>query len=659
MSVPDRILRVDLSAGRVRSERIPDEWLTTYVGGKGLGARYLYEMEPGVDPESPANRLAFMTGPLTASLPGEPRYAAITKSPLTGAFLDSYGGGSFASRLAGSLGDHLGVVVRGAADEPVVLSVAGGEAAIEPADDLGGLDAAETDERFPDAAVACIGPAGEAGVRYATIASDGGDHHAGRGGAGAVMGSKNLKAVVVRDPPPEVPTALRELRDRYEERFADSDAGRWLAAGDTLETVDFANETGVLPTRGWQSRRFEGADDIGVDRAAVRSKERERPDDSVPGGFRVSTSGDVGDSDSGDGLERTDGREGEGGAEDGDGHEEEDSRDRDARDDVASEPDTVPRGGTPIALGAGLGIDDFDAVVTLGGVCDRLGIDVISAGNAVAWAVRASDAGLIDRDLSFGDETAARTLIDEIARRSTPLGDALADGVEAAAERFGGTDLIPTVKGMELASYDPRGAGTMALAFATSDRGGCHRRARPVEIEAVTDPGWTPEQRAAVVADEQDRRAALWCLVADDFLADVFGPSAAAEWFAALGDERDPDDLRLLGERVWTLVRLFNLREGFDRADDALPDALATGTGEPSDDEVKGEESGDDVNGPASDDGLDVDAFETLLDRYYAYREWDREGRPTTRLLDRLGLSDLPDEETPVTGAIPETSDGR
>ncbi|EMA58557.1 aldehyde ferredoxin oxidoreductase family protein [Halorubrum kocurii] len=612
MTVPDRMLRVDLSAERARSEPVPERWLARYVGGKGLGARYLYEMEPGVDPASPANRLAFLVGPLTGYLPGEPRYAAVTKSPLTGTFLDSYGGGSFAARLAGSLGDHLGVVIEGAADEPVVLSLGGGEATIEPAGDLRGLDAAETDARFPDAAVACVGPAGEAGVRYATIASDGGDHHAGRGGAGAVMGAKGLKAVVARDPPPEAPDALRALRDRSEAAFADSDAGRWLAAGDTLETVSFGDETGVLPTRGWQARRFDGADALGVDSASERATGRERSDDSVPGGFRVPA--DDGESSDGD----------------ADAHDAPDA--------------TVPRGGTPIALGAGLGIDDFDAVAALGGVCDRLGIDVISAGNAVAWAVRATDAGLVDpanhgvdRGLSFGDEAAARALIEEIAARSTPLGDALADGVAAAAERFGGTDLVPTVKGMELASYDPRGAATMALAFATGDRGGCHRRARPVETEAVADPGWTPAERAAVVADEQDRRAALWCLVGDDFLAESFGPAAAAEWLAALGDERDPANLRLLGERVWTLTRLFNLREGFDRGDDGLPVALTRGT-----------EGGDEA---AGGDGLDPAAFEELLDRYYAYRGWDREGRPTAELLDRLGLGGLPDAATPVGSA--------
>ncbi|WP_435075708.1 aldehyde ferredoxin oxidoreductase family protein [Halorubrum sp. HHNYT27] len=631
MTVPDRILRVDLSARRVRSERVPSAWRERYVGGKGLGARYLYEAGPGIDPMSPENPLAFLVGPLTGHLPGEPRYAAVTKSPLTGAFLDSYGGGSFASRLAGSLGEHLGVVIEGAAAEPVTLSLAEGEASIEPATDLRGLDAAETDARFPDAAVACVGPAGEAGVHYATVASDGGDHHAGRGGAGAVMGSKNLKAVAARDPPPETPPALRALRDRDAERFADSDAGRWLAAGDTLETVSFADETGVLPTRGWQARRFAGADDIGVVPATERNAGRERPDEPVPGGFRIPTE----DADETDGADAT--------------------PDSDAMETGREGDDTVPRGGTPIALGAGLGIDNFDAVAALGDVCDRLGIDVISAGNAVAWAVRASEAGLIDpsdhgvdRGLSFGDEVAARTLIEAIASRSTPLGDALADGVEAAAARFGGENLIPTVKGMELGSYDPRGAETMALAFATSDRGGCHRRARPVETEAVAAPEWSPAERAAAVADEQDRRAAVWCLVADDFLADVFEPATAGEWFAALGDARDPEDLRLLGERTWTLTRLFNLREGFTRADDRLPEALTKDTeGERGDGRER--------------DGLDPERFEALLDSYYAHRGWDSEGRPTATLLDRLGLSDLPDAETPVGHAadVPGAADDR
>ena len=612
MDPPDRILRVDLSARRIDSDPVPEEWLEKYVGGKGLGARYLYAAGCGIDPESPANLLAFMTGPLTGYTPGEQRYAAVTKSPLTGAFLDSYGGGTFPGRLAASLGPHLGVLVTGAADEPVVLSLSGGEATIEPAGDLWGLDTAATDDRFPDAAVACIGPAGENAVRYATVASDGGDHHAGRGGAGAVMGSKRLKAVVVRDPPPEPSGRLAALRERDGAAFADSDAGRWLAASDTLETVDFANEAGVLPTRGWQERRFEGADGIGIERATERATGREREDERVPGGFRIP--GDAEDD------EVVDGENAE--SEDVDG------------EDVADPGDSVPRGATPIVLGAGLGIGDFDAVAALGGVCDRLGVDVISAGNAVAWAVRAGERDLIDREVGFGDEGDARLLIEEIARRKGRLGDALADGVAAAAAGLGGDDMIPTVKRMELSSYDPRGATSMALAYATSDRGACHRRARPVEVEAMAPGTRDPDDVAAAVAAEQDRRAALWCLVADDFLEDVFDPVVIAEWLAARGCDHDPPELATLGERVWTLTRLYNVREGFDRDDDALPAAIA------------GAKTGDDGSGSADPlDGLDPDAFETLLDGYYAVREWDETGRPTAALLDRLDLLELAESD--------------
>ncbi|CAI50573.1 aldehyde ferredoxin oxidoreductase [Natronomonas pharaonis DSM 2160] len=583
MPIADRMLRVDLSAGRVASEAVPDAWLEKYVGGKGLGARYLYEMEPGVEPTGPANRLLFMVGPLTGYTPGDQRYAALTKSPLTGAFLDSYGGGTFPARLAGSLGPHLGIEITGAADEPVVLVIEDGEATVEPATSLWGRDAEATCESFPDAAVACIGPAGEHGVQYATIASDGGDHHAGRGGAGTVMGSKNLKAVVARGPAPD---GFEKLRDRYEAAFKNSNTGQWLAASETLETVDFADAVGVLPTRGWQDAEFDGAEDIGIETARERAHGRERPDDPVPGGFRV-------DSDAGE---------------------------------------SVPRGATPIVLGAGLGIDDFDAVATLGTVCDRLALDVITAGNAVAWAVRASQEGLIDRSISFGDEAAARDLIEEIAERSTPLGDTLADGVDAAAERYGGEGLIPTVKGMELSSYDPRGAAAMALAYATSDRGGCHRRARPVEAEPIAGGDWSTERRAATVVDEQDRRAVLWSLIADDFLEEVFRADLGAEWLEALGYDHDPEDLEAVGERVWTLVRLFNVREGFCREDDELPAVLT----EPP-------ESGG--------EGIDPDAFDALLDRYYRQRGWDQRGRPTAELLRRLDIADLPDSATPVPAA--------
>lgn len=577
MPAVNQIVRVDLDSESVTSERIPDDWLRKYVGGKGIGARYLYsELDAGVDPLGPDNVLLFLVGPLTGFLPGEQRYVVITKSPHTGAFLDSYAGGSFPSRFAGSLGEHMGVLVTGCADSPVALDIAAGTVTCTPASDVWGADTRETAEQY-DGAVACIGPAGERAVTYSTVASDGGDHHAGRGGAGAVMGTKNLKAVIARDDPPELSPELEQLHEQYETAYAQDHTGQWQRASETMETVDYANTIGALPTRGWQEGQFDGADDIGISAVDEAASGRERPDDAVPGGFRIET----------------------------------------------DDEETVPRGATPISLGSGLGIEDFDAVVTLGAICDRLGVDVITAGNAVAWAVRASDRGCIDRELSFGDADAAQELIEEIATRSTPLGDTLADGVAAAADEYGGGDLIPSIKGMELPSYDPRAAEGMALAYATSDRGACHRRARPIEVEPIASRPWTHDDRVSAVIEEQNLRSVLWSLIADDFLADVLQDTLGADWLSARGYTLDPEELHTAGERIWTLIRRFNVREGFDRSDDALPAVLT----EP----IEG--------GPHDGEAIDTSEFEKMLELYYERRGWDDDGVPTAATLTRLDLA--------------------
>ncbi|WP_251341519.1 aldehyde ferredoxin oxidoreductase family protein [Haloplanus halophilus] len=595
MSSPARrdVLRVDLSAGTVTRERVPESWRRDFLGGKGLGARYLYdELDAGADPLGPENRLALLIGPLSGYLPGESRYAAVTKSPLTGAFLDSYSGGRFADALAGALPDVFGFLIQGVADRPATLTVVDGEVRLDDATDLWGADTAEADDAL-DGAVACIGPAGEQRVAYATIACDGGDHHAGRGGAGAVMGAKRLKAVAVHGDPPEPPAALSDLRERYGAAYRDDDTGRWQAAGETVESVDFANEVGVLSTRGWQGGRFEDAGDIGVEAVREAATGRENADEAVPGGFRVDT-------------------------EDG---------------------ESVPRGGALMSLGAGLGIDDFEEVARLGAACDHLGMDAISAGNAVAWAVRAADAGAVDPDpdLAFGDAGAAERLLSAIATRSTDLGDTLADGVEAARERYGAGE-VPTVKSMELPAYDPRGAAGMALAYATSDRGGCHRRARPVEREAFARDAWTTADRVATVVGAQNVRSTLWSLVVDDFAGETMWEDLGAEWLSAVGLDYDRDELAAVGERIWTLVRLFNVREGFGRAEDSLPDLFE----DPLPD------------GPAAGRTVDREAFEAMLDAYYAARGWSADGVPTAGTVERLGLAPVVDDGTPL-GDAPAT----
>ncbi|WP_241989497.1 aldehyde ferredoxin oxidoreductase C-terminal domain-containing protein, partial [Halorubrum sp. SP9] len=453
---------------------------------------------------------------------------------------------------------------------------------------------------------------------YATVASDGGAHHAGRGGAGAVMGSKRLKAVVARDPPPSVPDDLAALRDRDAAAYGRDPTGEWQAAGETVETVDYANEVGILAAEGWTGTGFDGADDIGVEAALERATGREEvtdagqgEDPAVPGGFRIDT----------------------------------------------PDGEVVPRGAAPITLGAGLGVDDFDRVVELCGVCDRLGLDVIGAGNAVAWAVRAGEAGVVDCPVSFGDADGAERLLAAIAAREAPpdldvhpdLPDALADGIDAAVERFGGEALVPTVKSMALPGFDPRAAVGVALAYATSDRGACHRRARPQDSEPLARPDRSPTDRVRDVVGEQNARSVLWSLVVDDFVGEAVWDDLGAEWLAAVdhpavtdrdGDAPERGDraedrsdpvaaLATTGERIWTLTRLFNAREGFDRDDDALPEPLRTAAADGT-------------------PGVDVDAFDRLLDRYYAARGWGDRGLPTPAALDRLGLAEVVDDATPL-----------
>ncbi|MDG5775620.1 aldehyde ferredoxin oxidoreductase C-terminal domain-containing protein [Haloarculaceae archaeon H-GB2-1] len=575
-----RILRVDLSAEHVESEPIPEAWRRQFLGGKGLGARYLYEeVSAGTDPLGPENALLFLLGPVSGYLPGETRYGVVTKSPLTGAFLDSYGGGTVPEKLSGALDDHVGLLVTGEADRPVTIRVEDDDATLEPATDLWGADAREVEAAFPDAGVACVGPPGEHAVKFATIASDGGEHHAGRGGAGAVMGAKRLKALVVHG---EQPEGLADLREEYAGRLNRDALSQWFVTSETVETIDFANEVGVLATRGWQESEFEGADDIGIESVKEAATGREREDDPVPGGFRVET----------------------------------------------DDSESVPRGATAMTLGAGLGIGDFDAVAALGETCDRLGVDVISAGNAVAWAIRATEEGLVDRDIDFGDDEGARQLIEEMATRSTPLGDALADGVESAAERFGGENLVPTIKGMEMPSYDPREVVSQALAYGTSDRGACHRRSRPVETAVFEPDPDDPVDVARNVVTEQNIRATLWSLVADDFAGEALWETLGAEWLDAVGLSYTPAELHETGERIWNLTRLFNVREGFARVDDEVPEMLV--------------QTGDGAG------LLTRDAYDDLLSAYYAVRGWDEDGVPTATTLDRLGLLETVDEETPV-----------
>jgi len=591
------LLRVNLTDETVETEEISDSYRDRFVAGKALGAALLLdELEPGTDPLSPANRLFFTFGPLTGFAPGTSRYAAVTKSPLTGGFVDSYSGGHFPTMFRWALPTYLGVVFEGRADEPVYLDVSDGEVSIEDATDLWGMQTDETARQFDGkhTKTAAIGPAGENEVRFATISSDEGTHHAGRGGVGAVMGSKNLKAVVASaDGPPEAPD-VRELRAKHTKRLGTSEEVSWARNGGTQLIPDWTQTVGALPAHNWTKGTVEDIDDLNID----AFEPGHQSTDSCYGcpvacGHVTDFSGtDV-----------------EGAFED-------------ASVDWGPEYETVGM------MGANTDITDVTAVTELAQRADTLGMDTITLGNVLSFTMECVEEGLVDYDIDWGDAEAAAELVTQVARREG-LGDLLADGTRVAAEELDddrAREAAVQVKGLELPAYEPRASFGMALAYATSDRGGCHQRAWPIGSDALggdRDP-FDTDGMAEVVVDEQNESALTFSMVTCDFTA--YDYDRVTEWLNALGYDVSREAMETVGERAWNLARLFNVREGFDRGDDELPARFT----EPLE-----------AGGPADGNRITEADFETMLDEYYELRGWTPEGRPTPETLRRLDIDDF------------------
>ena len=591
------LLRVDLTAGTVETEEIPKDYRDRFISGKGLGAALLLDEVPtGVDPLSPENTLYFMFGPLSGFAPGTSRYGAITKSPLTGTYVDSYSGGHFPAMFRFALPEHLGIAIEGEADDPVYLDVTDDGVELKDATDLWGMDTKETAAQFDGkfTKTACIGPAGENEVRFATITSDEGTHHAGRGGVGAVMGSKNLKAVVATAQDPPNPENIRGLKAQHTKRLGTSEDVAWARDGGTQLIPEWTQAVGALPTHNWTKGTVEDVDDISIDAFAT---------------------GHVG-TDSCFGCPVACGHITDFSDTDIDGAFPE------ARVEWGPEYETVGM------VGANTDITDVTAITELADRADTLGMDTITLGNVLSFTMECIEAGVVDYDLGWGDAHAAAELVTDIAHRDGDLADTLAEGSQKAAEAMDDDRALEAsvnVKGMELPAYDPRASYGMALAYATADRGGCHQRAWPIGSDALggdRDP-FAYEEHAAVVVDEQDENALTFSAVACDFTA--YDYEKVCEWLNELGYDVDEATLETVGERAWNMTRLFNAREGFDRDDDELPERLT----EPLED-----------GGPADGNAITEDGFERMLDEYYQLRGWTEDGVPTEGTVERLDIDD-------------------
>ncbi|MBW0132155.1 aldehyde ferredoxin oxidoreductase family protein [Pseudonocardia oceani] len=580
-----RALVVDVDGTTATGTALPlsDEVLRAYLGGVGLGTWLLHRLAPaGVDPLAPEAPLAFVFSPLVGTpLTTSAKFAVVAKSPLTGLLTDALASSRFA--IAGKLTGHDAIVLRGRAAELSVVVVDGDGARLEPAPELAGLPAADAEtavrERFGRGwSTAAIGPAGEAGVRYATVSHDG--RHAGRGGLGAVLGAKNVKAVLVRAAtraevadPAAVLAAAKDLRERS---FGPATA-KYRELG-TLANLLAFNAVSTLPTRNFTAATFDGAH-----RLAAEELHELR---GVARNSCASCS---------IGCEHIYSRKGGG--------------------SQRMEYENV------FALGPMCGVSDPDDVFAASARCDELGLDTISAGGTVAWAMECAERGIIDAPwLRFGDGAALLRALDLIGRREPGLGALLALGSRAAAHVVGqgSIDFAPQVKGLELPGYEPRTLQAMALGLAVNSRGADHNRSGAYEADLSGEHDRLDGGAAHVAAavGTEDRAAVMDSMILCKFLRGVF-TEPFDEWAALLapvtGWDVDADELRAVARRIVAAKRAFNAREGATAADDTLPARMLQTPLELA--------SGRTAT-------LTADRLATMVAGYYTARGLDGTGRP-------------------------------
>ena len=595
-----KILDVDLTSATLSETELDRTLAKNYMGGKGFGARILYDqLPPHCDPLSPENILVFATGPLTGTLaPSSGRFEVCTKSPATGLWLDANCGGFFGPELKFAGYDM--VIVRGKAASPVMLVIEDNRFKLKPADDLWGVDTMTTHRQIKDSLgkefrVACIGEAGEKGVVFAAIISE--YRALGRGGAGAVMGSKNLKAIAVRGSQSiaihEPDRFMTTCREAFNELANSPDTGGGRQKYGTNIILSLMDETGIHPVRNFQKGQFAGASQVNeetIEKYYVRnkacfgcpiycSKIAEVKEGKYKGSF-------------------TEGPEYE----------------------------------NVWAFGANCENVDIGAIIQAEYLCDYYGLDGITTGNVIGFLMECVEKGTLSETdmgfpMNFGNDESIIQAVHLIGQRKGP-GKLWGQGVKKIGEQIkGAQDFAMHVKGLELPAYDPRGSAGMALAYATSDRGGCHLRSWPIgdELLATVDRMdlSSTEFKAELVKTQQD----LFCMVNCSGMC-LFATFAVnlkqitPFLYAATGIESfgSSDEVMRIGERVNNLVRLFNIREGLTKDLDTLPKRFFS---EPL------------KEGPCRDRTVELDQ---LLEEYYLVRGWDERGVPEKDKLKELGM---------------------
>ncbi|MGM0498939.1 MAG: aldehyde ferredoxin oxidoreductase family protein [Bacillota bacterium] len=581
-----QVLRVDLTEETIKRETIAGEDVKNYLGGRGLASKILYdEIDPKVDPLSPENKLIYATGLLTgtaASTGG--RYMVVTKGPLTGTIASSNSGGFFGAELRFSGNDI--IIFEGKAERPLYLSIEGENVELKDASEIWGKGVYETTDYLIeavdalDARVSCIGPAGENLVKFASIMNDK-DRAAGRTGVGAVMGSKNLKAIVVRAEDKQVEyfkeEMLKVVRKQTKMLKEDGVTGEGLPALGTKVLDNIINSNGLYPTNNFQYATFDDVDEVSGEALVEK-------------GYLQSNTGCYGcPIRCARKIKLPNGRKGEG-----------------------------PEYESGWSFGADCGVNDLNAISEANFMCNDLGMDTITAGATIACAMELYEKGYIDKDelengpeLNFGSSESIIYYTEKMAYRDG-LGDLLAEGSYRMADSKNHPELSMSVKKQELPAYDPRGVQGQGLNYATSNRGGCHVRGYMISPEVLG----VPEK-----LDPQELEGKpKWVMIFQDLTAviDSIGMCLFTSFALGLDDYREivnagtqfdysSESLLEAGERIYNLERQFNLEAGIAPAEDKLPPRF--------DDPLP--------DGPQK--GIST-KYREILPEYYVVRGWQEDG---------------------------------
>jgi aldehyde:ferredoxin oxidoreductase len=585
-----RYLWIDLSTRETDWVSLSESILRRFIGGVGLAAYLLHREAPAsVDPLAPEAPLIFCLSPLVGTpLTTSAKFAVVAKSPLTGRFNDALSSSHFA--IAAKRAGCDALVITGRCAAPSIVVIDDGAVRVQLAEDLWGLSVSEASARLNDRLgprfhSAVIGPAGERCVRFATISHD--NRHAGRGGLGAVLGAKNVKAVAVAGSqrvevaaPAGVLAAAKDLSQRS---FGPATA-KYRELGTVANLLTF-NRFAALPTRNFQQGTFEGAAELSGEQLNAAHRVARRSCAACTIGCEHIYAAPEGE--------------------------------------VRLEYESL------FALGPLCGIGDRDTVLQAAQHCDEMGLDTISTGATIAFAMECAEKGLLDEaDLRFGKSNALLRLVEQIGRREG-LGNLLAEGTRRAAEVIGGDapDFAPHVKGLELPGYEPRALQTMALGFAVGSRGADHNRSGAYEIDfsARADRLHGSPEAARLAVETEDRAALMDSLILCKFLRGVFADlfeESACLLSLVTGWNITAAELHTVAQRVITAKKLYNLREGWTAAEDTLPARfLSQGT----------------PNGAT----LPRERLREMIQAYYASRGWDRQGQVPAMSIESLNLTEL------------------